>query len=257
MVRRKSPQDDIATTHAAAGLALAILTLINLFNYLDRYLVSALAQSLKTSSLALTDFELGLLMTGFLVVYMLAAPVFGAMGDARSRPRLIAAGIACWSLATGLSGAVNSFLALMLARAAVGVGEAAYGTIAPGLLADFFRRNQRGRIMAVFFCAIPVGSALGYIVGGWVDKHFGWRMAFFMAGFPGLLLALAAWFLPDPPRGATESQNEPAGLMTPGAQFWQRLRHITSRSSYNLTVLGYAAYTFAVGALGFWMPSFL
>jgi MFS transporter, Spinster family, sphingosine-1-phosphate transporter len=257
MASGTSAHDDTVSTHAAAGIALAILTLINLFNYLDRYLVSALAQSLKTSTLALTDFELGLLMTGFLVVYMLAAPVFGAMGDSRPRPRLIAMGIACWSLATGLSGAVNSFLALLVARAAVGVGEAAYGTIAPGLLADYYRRSQRARIMAVFFCAIPVGSALGYIVGGWVDKHFGWRMAFVLAGFPGLALAAIAWFLPDPPRGGTEKLQAGAGMMAHGAQFWQRLRHITSRNSYNLTVLGYAAYTFAVGALGFWMPSFL
>ena len=168
------------------------MTFINLFNYLDRYLVSALAQSLKNSPLALTDFQLGLLMTGFLVVYMLAAPAFGAWGDERSRPRLIAAGVACWSVATALSGAVYSFGALLAARAAVGVGEAAYGTIAPGMLADYFRRNQRGRVMALFVCAIPVGSALGYMVGGLVDKHFGWRMAFFIAGAPGLLLALLA-----------------------------------------------------------------
>ena len=241
--------------HASAKWGLAVLTFINLFNYLDRYLVSALAQSLKNSPLALTDFQLGLLMTGFLVVYMLAAPAFGAWGDERSRPRLIAAGVACWSVATALSGAVYSFGALLAARAAVGVGEAAYGTIAPGMLADYFRRSQRGRVMALFVCAIPVGSALGYMVGGLVDKHFGWRMAFFVAGAPGLLLALLAAFLPDPPRGATEESAAP--LDVPHTRQWDRIRHIISRKSYNLTVLGYAAYTFAIGALGFWMPSFL
>ncbi|MBS0400450.1 MAG: MFS transporter, partial [Proteobacteria bacterium] len=146
-------------THRFAGVALTALTIINLLNYLDRYLVSALAQSLKLSSLALNDFQLGLLAPGFLIVYMLSAPAFGTAGDTRSRPRIIAFGIACWSLATGLSGTVQSFWALMCARAAVGVGEAAYGTIAPGLLADYFRRDQRGRIMAVFYCAIPVGAA--------------------------------------------------------------------------------------------------
>jgi MFS family permease len=194
-------------------------------------------------------------MTGFLVVYMLAAPAFGAWGDERSRPRLIAAGVACWSIATALSGAVYSFWALLLARAAVGVGEAAYGTIAPGMLSDYFRRNQRGRVMAIFVCAIPVGSALGYMVGGLVDKHFGWRMAFFIAGAPGLLLALLVAFLPDPPRGATEVNVAPQ--VVPRTRPWDRIRNIISRKSYNLTVLGYAAYTFAIGALGFWMPSFL
>lgn len=241
--------------HSTALTGLAVLTCINLLNYLDRYLVSALAQSLKKSSLALTDFQLGLLMTGFLVVYMLAAPIFGSWGDERARPRLIAAGVACWSVATVLSGAVYSFWALMAARAAVGIGEAAYGTIAPGLLADYFRRSHRGRIMAVFSCAIPVGSALGYIVGGLVDKHFGWRMAFFVAGLPGLALAVIAWMLPDPPRGLADPGS--ASITTRRVQQWERIRHIISRKSYNLTVLGYAAYTFAVGALGFWMPSFL
>ncbi len=254
---------DADATHPAASIALAALTFINLLNYLDRYLVSALAQSLKDSPLAMTDFQLGLLMTGFLVVYMLAAPAFGALGDSRPRPRLIAFGVACWSIATGLSGAVQSFWALLCARAAVGIGEAAYGTIAPGLLADYYRRTQRGRIMAVFYCAIPVGSALGYMVGGWVDKHYGWRMAFYFAGFPGLALALAAWLLPDPPRGGQEREagatagDSGSTFGAAGMQFWQRIRHIVSRNSYNLTVLGYAAYTFAVGALGFWMPSFL
>lgn len=249
-----------AATHRYAGVALTALTIINLLNYLDRYLVSALAQSLKLSSLALDDFQLGLLAPGFLIVYMLSAPAFGAAGDTRSRPRIIALGIACWSLATGLSGAVQSFAALMCARAAVGIGEAAYGTIAPGLLADYFRRDQRGRIMAVFYCAIPVGAAMGYMVGGWVDQHLGWRMAFFVAGFPGLVLAIMVWLLPDPPRGA-DPRPAIAPLRAGAAALWldyrQRTREVLSNRAYRFTVLGYAAYTFGVGALGFWMPSFL
>jgi len=247
-------------THRFAGVALTALTIINLLNYLDRYLVSALAQSLKLSSLALNDFQLGLLAPGFLIVYMLSAPAFGTAGDTRSRPRIIAFGIACWSLATGLSGTVQSFWALMCARAAVGVGEAAYGTIAPGLLADYFRRDQRGRIMAVFYCAIPVGAALGYMVGGWVDQHLGWRMAFFVAGFPGLILAILVWLLPDPPRGANP-RLEAAPSRVGAAALWldyrQRTREVLSSRAYRFPVLGYAAYTFGVGALGFWMPSFL
>lgn len=247
-------------THRFAGVALTALTIINLLNYLDRYLVSALAQSLKLSSLALNDFQLGLLAPGFLIVYMLSAPAFGTAGDTRSRPRIIAFGIACWSLATGLSGTVQSFWALMCARAAVGVGEAAYGTIAPGLLADYFRRDQRGRIMAVFYCAIPVGAALGYMVGGWVDQHLGWRMAFFVAGFPGLILAILVWLLPDPPRGANprlEAAPSSVGAAALWLDYRQRTREVLSSRAYRFTVLGYAAYTFGVGALGFWMPSFL
>src|SRR5450755_2527161 len=184
--------------------ALAILTFINLLNYLDRFIVSALAESLKHSSLALSDFKLGTLATGFLLVYMVAAPVFGALGDRRARPRLIAFGVACWSFATALSGLATSYATLLAARAAVGIGEAAYGTIAPSMLADFFPESRRGRVMAVFFCAIPVGAALGFIVGGLVDAHFGWRMAFFVAGVPGLALAALTVLLRDPPRGGED-----------------------------------------------------
>jgi MFS transporter, Spinster family, sphingosine-1-phosphate transporter len=236
----------------AAGRALVVLALINLFNYLDRFVVSALAESLKHSELALSDTQLGLLMTGFVVVYMLASPAFGALGDRRARPPLVALGVFVWSLATVLAGFTGSFLALFLARAAVGIGEAAYGTIAPSLLADLFPRTQRGRVMAVFFAAIPIGSALGYVLGGVVNHAFGWRAAFFIAGAPGLLLALLCLRLTDPPRGAQDEG--PADAPTTTFATYRDLLH---NRSYLLTVLGYAAYTFAVGGMAFWMPAFL
>ena len=195
-----------------SGWALAVLTLINLFNYIDRWVVPALFESLKSSEFALSDERLGLLMTGFVVVYMLTSPVFGALGDRGARPRLVAAGVFVWSLATTLAGFARSFVALFLARAAVGVGEAAYGTISPGMLADYFPRSVRGRVMAVFFAAIPVGSALGFVLGGLIDRAWGWRAAFFVAGVPGLLLALLCLRIPDPPRGAhDEPEAAPAG----------------------------------------------
>src|SRR5271154_5221170 len=190
---------------SSANAGLAILAFINLFSYLDRYVVSGVLESLKQSNLGLTDTNLGSLMSGFLIVYTVLAPIFGALGDRRSRPRLIALGVACWSVATALSGFAFNFLSLFAARAAVGVGEAAYVTIAPSLLSDYFPVRQRGRVMAIFFCAIPVGSALGYVVGGLVDKHYGWRMAFFVAGIPGLLLAALCLLLKDPPRGVQEA----------------------------------------------------
>jgi len=247
------------TLLSSASFALAVLTFINLLNYLDRFVVSALAETLKHSSLALSDFKLGSLMTSFLLVYLLTAPVFGALGDRRSRPRLIAVGVGIWSLATALSGFAGSYLALLGARAAVGIGEAAYGTIAPAMLADYFPANRRGRIMAVFFCAIPIGSALGYIVGGLIDAHYGWRMAFFVAGAPGLVLAALTLMLRDPPRGSHDSAATAPGFAKRGtrADLIATYRRLATNSPYVLTVLGYAAYTFAVGGLGFWMPAFL
>jgi predicted MFS family arabinose efflux permease len=242
-----------------AGRALVVLALINLLNYLDRFVVSALAEPLKRSSLGLTDTQLGLLMTGFVVVYMLASPVFGRLGDRGARPRLVAFGVFTWSLATVLAGFAGSFIALFLARAVVGIGEAAYGTIAPSLLADLYPRTQRGRVMAFFFAAIPIGSALGYVLGGLVNQAYGWQATFFIAGAPGLLLAFLCLKLPDPPRGAQDgitpgsagaADVAPAGALA-------TYRDLLRNRSYLLTVLGYAAYTFAVGGMAFWMPAFL
>jgi predicted MFS family arabinose efflux permease len=241
----------------SAGWGLAILSFINLFNYLDRYLVSALVERLKHSELALSDAELGALMSGFLAVYTLTAPIFGALGDRRARPKLIAFGVACWSVATALSGLASSYLWLLAARASVGVGEAAYGTIAPSLLSDYFPQAQRGRAMAVFFCAIPVGSALGYIVGGLMGAHFGWRSAFFVAGVPGLALALLCLRLHDPPRGAQDPGTTAPVTASIGAATGATYRLLIANKPYVFTVLGYAAYTFAIGGLAYWIPAFL
>jgi MFS family permease len=250
---------------SSAGVALAILAFINLFNYLDRYLVSALVESLKHSELALTDTQAGSLMSGFLIVFAVIAPIFGTLGDRMSRPRLIAFGVACWSIATALSGLAWNFTSLFVARASVGVGEAAYVTIGPSLLSDYFPRGQRGRVMAIFFCAIPVGSALGYVVGGLMDVHFGWRMAFFVAGIPGLALALLCLGLHDPPRGNQDRDAASQGVertvhadsKSGGRGLFLSYRELLRNRPYVLTIAGYVAYTFALGGLAFWMPAFL
>src|SRR5256885_4529371 len=199
-------------------------------------------------------------MTGFIIVYMIAAPLFGSLGDARSRTGPLGLGVAIASVATALAGLATSYASLFAARAAVGVGEAAYGTISPALLADYFPRARRGRVFAVFFAAIPIGSALGYIVGGLVDQYFGWRQAFFVAGVPGLVLAALALRLYDPPRGAQDAADGTgagahAGSLGGAAR--AAYAALVRNRPYVLTVLGYAAYTFAIGALAFWTPAFL
>ncbi|HTT01795.1 MAG TPA: MFS transporter [Steroidobacteraceae bacterium] len=252
--------DHAPLTRRTALAGLCVLTLVNLLNYLDRYVISAVLPDLKAAHLGLSDFRLGTLMTGFLLVYMLAAPVFGALGDRRSRTRSIAVGVFVWSIATALSGFARNYLQLLAARATVGVGEAAYGTIAPTLLADYFPVTVRGRVFAVFGMAIPVGAALGYIVGGLVDHWYGWRAAFFVAGVPGMLLAVAVLALPDPPRGLQERQARAGESPVNAPQARGTLaiyRGLLSHAPYVLTVLGYAAYTFALGGLAFWMPTFL
>ena len=142
-------------------------------------------------------------------------------------------------------------------RAAVGVGEAAYGTIAPSLIADYFPVDRRGKAFAIFFCAIPVGSALGYVVGGAVDVRWGWRNAFFIAAVPGLLAAALLLKLREPRRGAQEATGKDALPLPKLHSLREAYRSLFANRPYLLAVLGYAAYTFALGGLAFWMPSFL
>ncbi len=269
---RASVAVPLAPRVALAGLA--VLTLVNLLNYLDRYVLATLLVDLQHAHMGLSGARLGALQSAFLVVYMLAAPVFGALGDRGSRVRPIAIGVLLWSLATGLSGLARNYLQLLAARAAVGIGEAAYGTLAPALLADYFPVASRGRVLAVFGMAIPVGSALGYVIGGLVDHWYGWRAAFFVAGMPGLLLGLVVLRLRDPARevgaaaeragdpsrpGAACERVAPAAHATPRdhESVLTRYARLLRQAPYRLTVLGYAAYTFALGGLALWMPTFL
>jgi MFS family permease len=248
-VPRETPSTRLARSSV---FALSVLTLINLLNYLDRYVVSGIIPDLKAPPLGLSDSQIGLLTTAFMLVYMLAAPIFGALGDRGSRTRPIAIGVFLWSIATIASGFASNYAHLLGARAIVGIGEAAYVAISPALLSDLFSRSQRGRVLSVFNMAIPVGAALGYIVGGLMSHHYGWREAFFVAGAPGVLLALLVLRVPDPPRGAQDEAGA-TERRSPAAVYLNLLR----QAPYMLVVLGYAAYTFALGGLAVWMPNFL
>lgn len=241
-MRRRSP-----------GYALAILTFINMFNYIDRWVLAALLEPIK-HDLGLTDALLGIVGTGFIIVYALTSPVFGSLGDRKARPPLIAFGVGVWSIATAIGGFARGFWSLLIARSTVGVGEAAYGTIAPALLADQFPIEKRGRVLAIFFSAIPIGSAAAYVLGGLAEQYFGWRVAFWMVGLPGLLLALLVLGVTDPPRGQNDAVEVPRAT---GGGFFDAYRDLFRNGPYILTVLGYAAYTFALGGLAFWMPAFL
>lgn len=236
----------------AAAYALAILTFINLFNYLDRWILPAVLESIR-KDLHFSDTELGALATGFIIVYMLTSPFFGTLGDRKKRPPLIALGVAIWSVATSLAGFARGFATLFVARSTVGVGEAAYGTIAPALLADHFPLEKRARVFSIFFAAIPIGSAAGYVVGGLLDQHFGWRAAFWFAGVPGLLLALLVLAVREVPRGQHDEAPATRDERSPKVVYRDLLRN----RPYLFACLGYAGWTFAIGGLGVWTPAFL
>ena len=234
-----------------SSYGLAVVTLLNLINYVDRYILAAVLPRIKTE-LVLSDFQLGLLSNAFLVSYVATSPLFGRLGDRGSRARLLASAGAFWSLATAAAGLARNYAQLVAARAGVGVGEAAYTTIAPSLLADYFPVERRGRTFAIFYMAIPVGAAIGFLLGGVLERQFGWRGAFYAVGLPGLIAASLALTLPDPPRTLTDGaqRDSPESIRA-------TLVSLTLNRAYVGTVLGYAAYTFALGGLAVWMPTFL
>jgi MFS transporter, Spinster family, sphingosine-1-phosphate transporter len=236
-----------------ARVALAVLTVINFLNYIDRYVLASVFEPIKRD-LHFTDAQLGWTLSAFMIAYSLTSPVFGRLGDLFTRKRLIAAGVALWSVATAGAGLAHSFWQMFLPRSAVGIGEASYATLAPGLITDYYERERRGRALAVFYAAIPAGSAHGFVLGGQLSQRFGWRAAFFAVGLPGLLFALLALMIREPRRGASEhSEEEPAaapGLLETYRMLWRN-------RTYVAVTIGFIAYTFALGGLVGWVPAFL
>lgn len=231
---------------------LALLTGINLVNYLDRYVVSAVIEPLG-KDLHLTDSQRGTVTGVFLISYMVAAPVFGLLAQKLHRPRLVAFGVTLWSLATAGAALVHGFWSLLFMRSLVGVGEAAYASLGPPLLADLYPVEERAAKFTWFYLAIPVGSALGYAVGGVVAEHWGWRASFLVAGLPGLVFALRMAFLPDPVRGGLDRAEDEAAALP----FLAKLRAIATNRVWMACTLSYVAYTFAMGGLSAWGSAFL
>jgi MFS transporter, Spinster family, sphingosine-1-phosphate transporter len=234
-----------------AGYALFVLTLINLVNYLDRYIVSSALPAIQ-AEFGINNAQSGLLGTVFIVVFMLASPLGGYLGDRMPRKLLVAGGVLLWSLATGASGLAATFGALLAARAFIGIGEAGYGAVAPSIISDLYPREQRTRVLSFFYIAIPVGAAMGYGLGGWLTASYSWHVAFYAGGVPGLLLGTLAFFMPEPQRGAMDE---------PGAQtkmpFREGLAGLASNKAFWATTLGYTLMTFSIGGLGFWMPTYM
>lgn len=248
----------VVNTAAAGRLArwsVGLLLAINMFNYIDRQVLSSSVSKIGDEFFPGqrdTGVRMGSLNTAFLWSYMLAAPLFGKLAERSSRWKLIALAVIGWSLASGASGLATTFFALWCTRLFVGVGEAAYGPAAPALLADLFPVERRGRVLAWFYMAIPVGSALGYALGGAVAGSFGWRWAFFIVVPPGVALGIASLFMPDPPRGAADAAPA-APHAAKLADYWLLLR----TPSYVLNTAGMTALTFAIGGVSFWMPDYI
>jgi MFS family permease len=235
---------------ARPGAALGVLTGLNVLNYLDRF-VGAAVITLIIADLKLTDSRAGSLQTVFIMTYALVSPLIGWLGDRYRRLPLAALGIIVWSLATFGSGLAPTFLLLLLARAMVGVGEASYAVVTPSLLSDLYPPDRRGRVLSIFYAAMPVGTALGYILGGRIGAHWGWRQAFFAAGGPGLALAAALLFLKEPPRGRFDSPHKAERLPLRAA-----LRALWARRSFLVNTAAQTIFSFTLGGLGTWLPTY-
>lgn len=230
--------------------ALLLLLTVNFLNYIDRQILYAVFPLIK-DDFGLTDTSLGFLGSAFMLCYMVSAPLLGWLGDRISRVKLASAGLVVWSVATSLTGLASRYNTLLLARVSVGVGEASFSTVSPGLLADYFPKEKRGRVLSLFYLAIPVGSAFGYILGGILGQKFGWQTAFLMVGIPGVLLAIPLWFLNEPKRGGSEGK-VPGDLMKSGGY-----SSLFSNRPFIINTLAMTAMTFAMGGLAQWVPTYL
>ena len=237
-----------------AQKALLLLLAINLFNYIDRYILAAVEPSIRAAFFAPDDPN-AMAMTGslapaFLATYMIAAPALGWLADRFSRWLVVGACVILWSLATAAGGLAGTFVALFVTRIFVGIGEGGYGPAAPTILADYFPIEKRGRIMAIFCAAIPVGSALGYVLGGVIGAQLGWRWAFYIVAAPGLLLGLLCFLQTDPrARSGVREERKRAGK----EDYLSLLR----TRSFVFNCAAQTAMTFALGGLAFWMPAYL
>jgi MFS family permease len=228
--------------------ALALLTALNLLNYIDRSVLNAV-QPLVQSEFHVSDAQIGRLTTVFLIFYTISAPVMGPLADRYSRRLIIAVGAFAWSGFTLLTAITHTYSGLLIRHTLVGIGEASFVTISPTFVADLFPESKRGRVLGVFYLAIPVGTALGYVLGGSLGTRFGWRMPFLLAGAPGFLLATLVLFLPEPERGRFDTLKE-----TPERS---RVWGLARNPAFVTATLGMAMMTYALGGLQVWMPTFL
>lgn len=256
--------------------ALSVLTLMNFLNYIDRQALPAVAPAMQRE-LGLTDTELGAMEAALLLSFTILAPLFGRLGDRYSRTKLMASAAVVWSLATGVTAWVDRSpilppplqlhlplfgvlvlssvaLGLCCVRAVVGVGESSYSTITPTLIADYFPRERRATGLGIFQAAIPMGFALGYVLGAVLAHYFGWRLAFMLVGLPGLIVSAFVWKLREPKRGEHDAPPDKSATGDDGTRqsWWRTTKQIFMTRDWLLSTAGYTALTFVLGAFATW-----
>jgi len=239
----------VPATKLYPRLALAVLTALNLLNYIDRSVLFAV-QDLVKAEFHRSDAAFGLLTSVFFIFYMCAAPFMGPLSIRFSRKAMIIAGALVWSVATLLTAVTKNFDELLIRHTLVGIGEASFVILSPTFVADMFPVEKRGRVMGIFYLAIPVGTALGYLLGGVMGPKYGWRTPFYVGAAPGVLLAFLLFFIPEPPLGLFDAPE----MKSPNRDTLKSLLH---NPAFITATLGMAMMTFALGGLQVWMPTFL
>ena len=233
---------------AGATVALVLLTAMNFVNYLDRYILPAVQEQIK-HEFTLTDNQIGSLTLWFMVAYVCVSPITGWLGDRFPRkPMIVVAALAIAGM-NFLTAHVHGYGELNFRHAALGIGEACFGIFAPALLADFYAESKRNKVMTIFNIALPVGAAAGYEAGSWVAAHHGWRMSFIASAVPGVLVALLILFFMREPQRTGVVEKAKADKAT--------VLSLAKNKAYLSSILGYAAVTFSLGGISWWMPSFL
>ncbi len=234
---------------------LALLTLLNLLNYVDRYVPSGALEYIG-DDLVLNNFEKGIIQFAFLIPYTLIAPITGLFGDRVARRKLIGYSGILWSIATALAFFAPGYRTLLATRTLVGVGEAVFGILAPTVIIDLFEHERRSRMISIFYLSIPVGGALGYMAGGEIGALLSWRHAFLLVGLPGLVIAVVCFWIREPERGEQDEGVDPEGVLLKGDIHLSDLTGLLKNHAYLILIAGLTCATWVQGGLSWWIPAY-
>jgi MFS family permease len=236
---------------SAVWFALWVLFAINTMNFFDRQILGAVGEPIR-KEFGLSDAALGALGTAFTLLYAFVGIPLGRLADQIGRKKILSAGVFVWSLLTVGSGLAQNFWQIFALRLGVGVGEASCAPAATSLIGDLFPANWRAKALAIFMLGLPVGVALSFAVSGTIAKQYGWRAAFFVAGIPGILCAIAVLFVREPRRGAAES-HDIGGQKRAGSPY----KLILALPTMRWIILSGALHNFNMYAIGAFITPFL
>lgn len=266
----------VQPTRRQARSAFAVLSIINILNYADRSVLSAVLPKIK-QDLVLNNTELGLLASSFLLIYAFTTLPLGVWADRGVRKNIVAICVGVWSVATALVGLAGNFLQLLGLRAVLGIGEAGYAPASLSLLGDYFSKAHRARVMSFWSIGNLIGTAIGLILGGIIADRLGWRWAFYVVGIPGLIVAFLMWRATEPQRGAfdhtnDEQSDEPGEngsthedtASSPssehgsfGRDFWQVVHQLFHIPTYWVLLGAFIFSFFTIGSASVWIPTFV